>query len=204
MVHKHVLSFVEKNGATLTKIWGHENIIAGANLGDLHGNNLRSILCEFTTSGTANADGTEVESLTYELRYGQPNNPTGEPTVIKNVLSLKFVDDESLVTEIDPRVRTMHATQTSADMDTRIGQLVANDEREEAIELVKEQIQLLKDVEKFDDERGIIALLIRMAENMHNKLKDQNCSCQYYSSRIVHIKHTCKDNIHVKKWHFID
>jgi Ca-activated chloride channel family protein len=163
-----------KNGAIVTKIWGHENVVAGANLGDLHANNLRSILCEFTTSGTVNTDGKEIETLTYELRYTPPNDPNGEPTVIKNSLSLKFVEDESLVTEINPRVKTMYVTQTVADMDTKIAELVGNGKRDEAIALVQEQIQLLKDVEIYDDERGIIALLLRMAENMHNKLKDES------------------------------
>jgi Ca-activated chloride channel family protein len=163
-----------KNGAIVTKIWGHEDLIAGANLGDLHANNLRSVLCEFITSGTANNNVTEVETLAYELRYIRPSDPNGEPTVIKNVLSLKFVEDETLVADVDPRVKTMYVTQTVADMDTRIAQLVKDRRRDEAIELVNEQIQLLKDVEIYDDERGIIALLLRLAENMHNKLKDEN------------------------------
>lgn len=162
-----------KNGAVVTKIWGHDNIVAGANLGDLHSNNLRSVLCEFTTSGTANADGTYVETLSYELQYTQPDSPNSEPTVIKNILSLKFVEDEKLVTDINPRVRTMYVTQTVADMDVKIAELVGHGKRDEAIILVQEQIQLLKDVEQYDDERGIIALLLRMAENMHNKLKDE-------------------------------
>ena len=161
-----------KNGAVVTKIWGHEDLIAGANLGDLHANNLRSVLCEFTTSGTAS--NAEVETLTYELRYTRPNDPNGEPTIIKNALSLKFVEDETLVADINPRVKTMYVTQTVADMDTRIAQLVKDRRRDEAIELVNEQIQLLKDVEQYDDEKGIIALLLRLAENMHNKLKDRN------------------------------
>jgi Ca-activated chloride channel family protein len=163
-----------KNGAVVTRIWGHDNIVAGASLGDLHANNLRSVLCEFTTSGTTNANGTEVEALTYELRYTRPNDLNGEPIVIKNILSLKFVEDETLVAEIDPRVKTMYATQASADLDINIARLVRDGKRKEAIELVNEQIQLLKDVERFDDERGIISLLLRMAENMHNKLKDEN------------------------------
>ena len=178
------------NGAVVTKIWGHENIAAGANLGDLHSNNLRSILCEFTTSGTNN--GQEVESLTYELRYLPPNDLNGEPIVIKNILSLKFIDDEKLIAEIDPRVRTMHATQVSADMDLEISQLVNKGKRTEAIEVVNQQIQLLKEAEKYDDERGILALLLRMAENMLNKLKDetvhdqiiyQGCSHKAYMQR---------------------
>ncbi|CAF3305772.1 unnamed protein product [Rotaria socialis] len=177
-----------KNGATLTKIWGHENLVAGASLGDLHSDNLRSILCEFTTSGTAtSADGSEIEMLTYELRYNQPNDLNGEPTVIKNTLSLKFVEDESLVTEIDPRVKTMFATQTAAEMDKKIAQLVKNHQRTEAMDLVAEQIALLKDVEQFDDERGTISLLLRLAENMQNKLKDEtidrNLVCRGYEHK---------------------
>jgi Ca-activated chloride channel family protein len=160
-----------KNGGIVTKIWGHEDIVNGASLGDLHSNNLRSILCEFTASGTAN---TEVEVLTYELRYIRPNDLNGEPTVIKNSLSLKFVEDETLIAEIDPRVQTMYATQTSADMDTRIAKFVKDRNVDEAVKLANEQIALLKDVEKFDDERGTIALLIRLAENMKKKLEDEN------------------------------
>ncbi|CAF1109871.1 unnamed protein product [Adineta steineri] len=163
-----------KNGAIVTKIWGHNDLAAGASLGDLHANNLRSVLCEFTVGGSGNTDGQEVETLTYELRFMQPNDPNGEPTVIKNVLSLKFVEDESLIMEVDPRVKTMFATQTAADMDTKIAQLVKDGKRQEATELVKEQLKILKDVEQFDDQRGMIALLIRLAENMSNKLQDED------------------------------
>ena len=46
------------------------------------------------------------------------------------------------------------------------------------------KIALLKSVESFDDDRGIIGLLIRVAENMSNKLKadnvDTNLLCQGY------------------------
>jgi Ca-activated chloride channel family protein len=172
-----------KNGAVVTKIWGHENLVAGASLGDLHSDNLRSVLCEFTTSGTAN---TEVETLTYELQYTQPNDPIGAPTIIKNTLSLKFVEDESLVTDIDPRVKTMYATQTVADMDKKIAQLVRDGHRKEAIDLVNEQIELLKDVQRFDDERGMISLLLRLAEHMQNKLKDETVDRKLLSQGYEH------------------
>jgi hypothetical protein len=160
-----------KNGAILTKIWGHENLVAGASLGDLHSNNLRSILCEFTTSGTEN---TEVETLTYELQYTQPSDPNANPTVIKNSLSIKFVEDESLVIDIDPRVKTMHATLMAADMDKQIAQLVKDGHRTEAINIADQQFALLKDIQTFDDERGVISLLLQQVERMKNKLKDEN------------------------------
>ncbi|CAF3413373.1 unnamed protein product, partial [Rotaria sp. Silwood2] len=175
-----------KNGAVVTKIWGHENIVAGASLGELYFGNRRSVLCEFTTSGTAVAGENEIETLVYELRYTQPNDPTGEPTVIKNTLSLKFVDDESLVMEIDPRVKIMCATQTAADMDKKIAELVKDGKRKEAMDLVTEKIALLKDVEQFDDERGIISLILRLAENMHNKLKDETVDKKLVSRGYEH------------------
>ncbi|CAF2072728.1 unnamed protein product [Rotaria magnacalcarata] len=172
-----------RNGAVVTKIWGHEDLVAGANLGDLHSDNLRSVLCEFTTSGTEN---TEVEILRYELRYNQTNDLNGAPTVMKNTLSLKFVEDESLITDIDPRVKTMYATQMVADMDKKIAQLVNDGHRKEAIHLVDEQITLLKDVERFDDERGIISLLLQMAEHMQKKLKDETVDRKIISKGYEH------------------
>ncbi len=182
-----------KNGAVVTKIWGHENIVAGASLGDLHSDNLRSVLCEFTTSGTAN---TEVEILSYELQYIQLNDPNGAPTVIKNTLSLKFVEDELLVADIDSRVKTMYASQTVADMDKRIAQLVRDGHRKDAMDLVDEQIALLKDVEKFDDERGLISLLLRLAERMQGKLKDETIDRKLLAQGYEHqayLKEECDD-----------
>jgi Ca-activated chloride channel family protein len=172
-----------KNGAVVTKIWGHEDIVAGASLGDLYSDNLRSVLCEFTTPGIEN---TEVVTLAYELQYTLPNDVNGTPTVIKNTLSLKFVEDESLVTDIDPRVKTMYATQAVADIDKKIAQLVRDGHRKEAVSLVDEQIALLKDVERFDDEKGIISLLLRMAERMQNKLKDETIDKKLVSQGYEH------------------
>jgi len=182
-----------KNGAIVTKIWGHEDIATGASLGDLHSPNLRSVLVEFTTSGTANG---EIEILTYELRYTRPNDPNSEPTIIKNTLSLKFVEDESLVIEIDPRVKTMFASQTAADVDKQIAQLLRDGKRDEAIAIATEQITLLKDAQRFDDERGSISLLLQLAEKMLKKLKDQNITSklvyQGYQYQ-AHLKEECDE-----------
>ena len=173
-----------KNGAVVTKVWGHDDLIAGASLGDLHSNNLRSVLAEFTVSGSVNADEKPVEVLDYELRYQRPSDLQGEPVVIRQSLSLTFVQDEARVLQVDPRVKTIFATQTAADMDTRIAKLVGDGKRDEAIALVKEQIALLKSVEAYDDERGVIGLLIRMAENLQNKIQDESTEssvlCQDY------------------------
>ncbi|CAF3294389.1 unnamed protein product [Rotaria sp. Silwood2] len=175
-----------KNGAIVTKIWGHENVVAGASLGDLYSPNVRSVLCEFTTSGTANGDGAEIETLAYELRYCRPNDLNGEPTVIKNTMSLKFVEDESLVTEINPRVKTIFASQTAAEVDRKMAQLVRDGKRDEAIDMATEQIALLKDAAQFDDERGSISLLLQLAEKMLKKLKDESIASTLVCRRFEH------------------
>ncbi|CAF3822371.1 unnamed protein product, partial [Rotaria sp. Silwood1] len=69
----------DKNGAAVTKIWGHENTVAGASLDELYFDNRLSVLCEFTTPNTTAAGENEIETLTYELRYSLPNDPTSEP-----------------------------------------------------------------------------------------------------------------------------
>jgi Ca-activated chloride channel family protein len=185
-----------KNGAVVTKIWGHDDLAAGASLGDLYSPNIRSVLMEFTTSGTANADGKEVEVLSYELRYIRPSDPNSEPISIKNTLSIKFVEDESLVTEINPRVKTMFASQTAADVDKQIAQLLKDGKRDEAINVASDQLAMLQDAAQYDDEKGSISVLIQLAEKMLRKIKDQNITsqlvCQAYHYK-AHLEEECDD-----------
>jgi Ca-activated chloride channel family protein len=172
-----------RNNAIVTKIWGHENIALGANIGDLHFDNLRVILCDFTVSGTI-SEGTEVDVLDYQLKYNRPDNFDGESLIVTGTLSVTFVNDESLIQEIDPRVKTLHAVQVAAEMDDRIAQLMTNNQRGNAIKVIGEQIALLKEVEHLDDEKGMISMLIRMAENMQKRLEDndvsQTTAAKYY------------------------
>jgi Ca-activated chloride channel family protein len=172
-----------RNNAIVTKIWGHENIALGANLGDLHFNNLRVVLCDFTVSGTI-SEGTEVDVLDYQLKYDRPADVDGESLVVTGTLSVTFVNDESLVQQIDPRVKILHAVQVAAEMDDRIAQLINDNQRDNAITVIAEQIALLKEVEHLDDEKGMISMLMRMAENMQKRLQDnavsEKTAAKYY------------------------
>jgi Ca-activated chloride channel family protein len=172
-----------RNNAIVTKIWGYENIALGANLGDLHFNNLRVVLCDFTVSGTI-SEGTEVDVLDYQLKYDRPADVDGESLVVTGTLSVTFVNDESLVQQIDPRVKILHAVQVAAEMDDRIAQLINDNQRDNAITVIAEQIALLKEVEHLDDEKGMISMLMRMAENMQKRLQDnavsEKTAAKYY------------------------
>src|SRR5205085_2411137 len=119
---------------------------------DLHVDNLRVILCDFTVSATV-PDGTELDVLDYQLKYNRPDDVQGEPLIVTGKLPLTFVGDESLVQEIDPKVKTLHAVQLAAEMDDRIVELINHRRRDEAIALIDEQINLLRQVQHLDDER---------------------------------------------------
>lgn len=163
------------NNGIVTKIWGYTNIAQGVSLGDLHVDNLRVILCDFTVSASV-PNGTELDVLEYQLKYNLPDDVQGEPIVVSGKLPLTFVDDASLAKEVDAKVQTLHAIQVAAEMDDRIVELINNRQRDEAIALIDEQIQLLRAVEHLDDERHMIAMLIRIAENMQKRLKEQSVS----------------------------
>ncbi|CAF4536983.1 unnamed protein product [Rotaria sp. Silwood2] len=163
----------------------------GANLGDLHVDNLRVILCEFTVAETV-SEGTEVEVVNYQLRYNLPGHVDNEPLVVTGQLSITFVNDESLIQSIDPKVKTLHAIQVSGEMDDRIAELIKNHRRDEAIALITEQIILLKEVEHLDDERGMVAMLIRLAENMEKRLKEQKVSAKAAAQKYGHHGHLKK------------
>ncbi|CAF3477359.1 unnamed protein product [Rotaria socialis] len=179
------------NNATVTKIWGHQNAALGANLGDLHVDNLRVILCDFTASANV-PDGTELDVLEYELKYNRPDDLEGEPITVSSKLPLIFVNDESLIRDIDPKVKVLHAIQVAAEMDDRIVELINDRRRDEAIALIGEQINLLQEVQALDDERCMIAMLLRMAQNMQKRLIEQKVSEKSAAKSYHHQAHMKK------------
>ncbi|CAF1600418.1 unnamed protein product [Didymodactylos carnosus] len=190
-----------RNNTIVTKIWGYENVACGANIGDLHAENLRVLLCDFTVSGTV-PEGTEVEVLDYQLKYNQPANVNSEPSIVSGTLTVKFVNDESLVQQVDPRVKTLHAVQVAAEMDDRIAQLITERKRTDAVALINEQIALLKAVENLDDEKGMIRMLVGMAEGMQQRLKDQTVSEETAAKHYGHHGHMkkCHDYKYTKHY----
>lgn len=179
------------NGAIVTKIWGHENAAHGASLGDIHVNNVRAILCDFTIPG-AGPVGTEIEALEYKFKYNLPGDVESEPVVIEGKLNLTLVDDESLVKEVNPKVKLLHAVQVAGEMDDRISELMKNRRREEAINLTNEQINLLREVESLDEPNGMISMLLRLAQNVLKKLNDESISMKAAAQKYHHHGHMKK------------
>ncbi|CAF5068758.1 unnamed protein product, partial [Rotaria socialis] len=83
-------------------------------------------------------DGTELDVLEYELKYNRPDDLEGEPITVSSKLPLIFVNDESLIRDIDPKVKVLHAIQVAAEMDDRIVELINDRRRDEAIALIGE------------------------------------------------------------------
>ncbi|CAF4156684.1 unnamed protein product [Rotaria magnacalcarata] len=183
------------NNATVTKIWGQQNATLGANLGDLHADNLRVILCDFTASSNV-PDGTELDVLEYELKYNRPDDLEGEPITVSSKLPLIFVNDESLIRDIDPKVKALNAIQVAAEMDHRIAELINDRRRDEAIALIGEQINLLQEVQDLDDEKCMIAMLLRMVQNTQRRLREQEVSEKSAAKSYHHQAHMKKCHDH--------
>jgi len=80
-----VLKIIGKNGGIVKKIYGFENLVEGARIGDIKQNNLKNILVALEVTPTASKD--EEEVLQYELVYlGRKDT---EPTKIVGVVTLK-------------------------------------------------------------------------------------------------------------------
>lgn len=135
-------------------------------------------------SGTV-APGSEVEVLDYQLKYYQPGQTVDEtPSIIADTLSIFFVDDETLIRSVDPSIKTLHAVQVAAEMDDKIAALMDERKRDDALKMIAEQITLLKEVQHLDDVNGMIGMLIRMAESMEKRLKEnavsEKTAAKYY------------------------
>ncbi|CAF1277152.1 unnamed protein product [Adineta steineri] len=86
----------------------------------------------------------------------------------------------------DLQVQTLHATQLAGEMDDQIVELIRKSRRDDAIALLTKQIDLLKQVEHLDDDKCMIVMLIRMAENLQKRLKDQTMSAKATAQKCGH------------------
>ncbi|CAF4280028.1 unnamed protein product [Adineta steineri] len=92
----------------------------------------------------------------------------------------------------------------AAEMDDRIAQLITDGKTDNAITLIAEQITLLQTVEHMDDEKSMISMLIRMAENMQKRLKDKAVSRKTAAKYYGHHGHMKKCYDHKYTGHYAD
>jgi len=119
-----VLHIRGKNGAVLSKIYGHyEGLEEGAWLGDMKANNVRSFLTEFEVRGDIEDSG-DVDILTYKLCYKKKG---GVEEAIDSDMKIRFTDNKDCIV-YHPDVRVKVAVQLTAEIDKKLLKLMEEDD----------------------------------------------------------------------------
>jgi Ca-activated chloride channel family protein len=129
---KAVLKVRGKNGATLTKIYGHPDLVEGAKIGDIKQNNIKNILTEFEF--TPKQPGERVQLLSYELtfvsveRHGNTISD-GATVQVNGVVEMTSTEDDKQVVS-NPEVEVAKTIQKTADLDDEVVDLLEQVNRE--------------------------------------------------------------------------
>jgi len=173
------------NSGILLSILGHSDMVAGAQLGDLHQENLRQVMSRIQVIPNSTVE--EEEVLSFELSYVNCTSSTMENAnqeTLRGSLSLKFTTDEKLVTmSRNNEVKVFSVIQRAAELDEVILNHVQKRETALALQVQAEEIALLKNVLDID-RTGMAQVLLNVAENGEKRLKEQGSSsemCQQYS-----------------------
>jgi len=166
-----VLKVRGKNGGVLKRIYGFEDLLKGATIGDIKQNNLKNILVDVDVSPTSNVDVEEV--VWYELSF-LPRNGS-EVTKVSGVVKLINTDDDSLLVKKNVEASIALTVQQSADFDSEIIQCLEAGKVKEAIEIKKKEIQILEAILD-KDTSGRIANLLENAKKSLSDLETQGNS----------------------------
>lgn len=165
-----VLTVKTINSASNFEFYGGYDV-EGAILGDLRGDNVRSLLGKFNVNPTAALND---EVLYCEIVY-QVNGATFK---IEKTLSVSFTDDAKTVEEgrnADLIVKV--ALQESSVLDKKLGKSMKKGQTKDAIALQKQQIELLEGIVRVDTEKleghNKVAKLLDNAKQELTKLEQE-------------------------------
>jgi hypothetical protein len=155
-----------RNGAIVTKIWGHD--VVAAELGDLHSNNSRQVLAEITLSGSTPGP---VEVLYYEFSYYLPSDLQKEYK-LTGTISVNF-SSESIEEQPNAKVKSAHLIQQTGEIDEVVNTHVRNGNVVEALAMQKQTVFLLDEASKLDGGEGMATNLWKMANGLLSKLENK-------------------------------
>jgi len=136
------------NSGCVKKFYGKHDVVAGAKLGDLRAENVRTIRCKIEVKPTGEEKPEEVMSC--ELRYKKGL----EDTTVRACLVLHYTkDDEEVDRHRSPEGKVQAVLQKVNDMDTQLEKLLEDEAVSDAIALQKKQIALLESVVEIDREQ---------------------------------------------------
>lgn len=176
------------NQAVVTKIWGHADLVQGAQLGDLHYNNTRQVLAEISFPGHATGP---MEVLSYELVYCLPENMDKELS-ISGKLSVTLTSDP-IKEKPNHRVKVTHLIQQSGEIDEKVNGYVRTGDLPKAVESQKKSIKLLEEASKLEEGSGMATNMLKMARELLTSLEKRGIteeSRQQYSHQ-SYMKRRC-------------
>jgi len=191
-----ILQIRGQNGSLITKVYGHKNLIKGAELGDLSQNDTRRVVCEVEVKPTPGVD--EEVIATYILKYRNVRKessmsidsdelpeagvPPGEGgyDVIEGVVKVKYTDkDAEVYAGRDVEVHVAVVVKQTAEMDDSILELIENKDMKGAIAMCENQIEVLGKVLDLDkDEKQHVGELLKQAKDTLETLKTKKDSAK--------------------------
>jgi len=159
-----VLKVRGKNGGIVKKIYGHEDLLRNAAIGDIKQNNLKNILVEVDVTPTASKD--EEEVVLYEFTFMARNET--EMTNVVGCVTLKNTEDEDLLTAKNIEVEIALSIQKSAEFDGQIVVLLEQNKVKEAIEVKQKEIKIFEALLDKDPTGRIDSLLIKAKKSLED------------------------------------
>jgi len=161
------------NGALLKKIYHHQDLVKGAQLGDLKEDDTKQIVAEFEFGPTA--DGTQVLaewSLTWTTKSAEEGVQAHE---ITGQVCIVVTDDRSRAGLVPDKVQVALCVAQTADHDLQVLRLLDDGNIEKAISLQRAHLERLKELQTtLQDENGFFQFTVLAAEQSLEKLLTRN------------------------------
>jgi len=131
------------------KLYGDHNLMTGANLGDLRGDNKRIVLLQAEISPLQH---TPIEPvIECELTYTRDNNGIPENITIKRTVTLEYTDDSALINKYaHNEVKVQKNLLLIPEIDAELAVAMSSDKFTEAEALLNKEIGILEEVLEID------------------------------------------------------
>jgi competence protein ComGC len=166
-----VLKIRGKNGGVVKRLYGYDDVMVGAVIGDIKQNNIKNILAQVEYTPDGKKDSEEV--LSYELQF--VHRKGDQAVKIAGTLSVNLTEDDKNLEKKNNETVVALTIQQSADYDLQMEKLLEQDKTDEAIKVKEEEITMLKKALPLDT-TGRIASVLQKAEKSLNDLKTQGNS----------------------------
>jgi len=184
------------NGGVVKRMLSYDDLVGGAQIGDICEDDLRQILIEVEVTPKDDKDNL-LDVLSYVLTYSPTTTTDGSKEVVRmeGTLQVHFTTNETEVQQENSEVFVALTLAKVGEKNKTILNLIRSSQFDEAINMKESIIQDLKSVIDMDN-TGVVSLLIERAISTLKGLKEQKDMAQVekdvdfegYQASIVHRK----------------